>query len=243
MFTKKALACALIAASMIGATAIPPLALAATSFDIQLNFAPPPAQYERVPNPRAGYVWSPGHWQWNGNSARHVWVAGNWERARAGYAYRAPRWIERNGRWQFESSRWDRNRDGMPDRADANPYGEGFRTPPPAPRYERLPAARAGYAWSPGHWEWRSGRHEWIAGNWVQVRNGYAYTAPRWTENNGRWQFESRRWDRDRNRDSDRDGIPDRRDPTPMGDRRPGDRDGDGVPDRRDANPDNPYRR
>jgi hypothetical protein len=239
MSAKKVLACALISAGMIVAAASPMPSLAATSYDVQLNFAPPPARYERVPNPRAGYVWAPGHWQWNGNTARHVWVAGYWERARAGYAYRAPRWVERGGRWQYESSRWDRDGDGIPNREDATPYGEGFATAPPAPRYERVPAQRAGYAWSPGHWEWRSGRHEWIGGNWVQVRNGYAYTPARWTERNGRWQFESQRWDRD----SDRDGIPDRRDPTPMGGSRPGDRDGDGVPNRQDANPDNPNRR
>ena len=28
------------------------------------------------PAPRAGYIWSPGHWEWNGR--RHVWVAGRW---------------------------------------------------------------------------------------------------------------------------------------------------------------------
>ena len=239
MFTKQALVHAVFCAALTAAAATPLPVLAAVSFDVQLNFAPPPVQYERVPNPRAGYVWSPGHWEWSGSAYRHVWIAGNWERARNGYAYSAPRWVERNGRWQFENRRWDRNGNGIPDRAESTIYGDGFATAPPAPRYERVPAARAGYAWSPGHWEWRSGRHEWIAGNWVQVRNGYAYTAPRWAENNGRWRFESRRWDRD----SDRDGIPDRKDRTPLGGRQPGDRDGDGVPDRRDANPDNPYRR
>ena len=28
------------------------------------------------PAPRAGYIWSPGRWDWNGR--RHVWVAGHW---------------------------------------------------------------------------------------------------------------------------------------------------------------------
>jgi len=28
------------------------------------------------PAPREGYIWSPGHWEWNGR--RHVWVAGHW---------------------------------------------------------------------------------------------------------------------------------------------------------------------
>jgi len=28
------------------------------------------------PAPRPGYIWSPGHWEWN--ERRHVWVAGRW---------------------------------------------------------------------------------------------------------------------------------------------------------------------
>ena len=32
--------------------------------------------YEVVPAPRAGAIWSPGRWEWNGY--RHRWVAGHW---------------------------------------------------------------------------------------------------------------------------------------------------------------------
>jgi len=32
--------------------------------------------YEVVPPPRAGAIWSPGRWEWNGY--RHRWVAGHW---------------------------------------------------------------------------------------------------------------------------------------------------------------------
>ncbi len=118
MFTSKALSCALVFAGMIGAAATPLPSFAAASFDIQLNFAPPPRS-ERVPAARAGYTWSPGHWEWRGG--RHDWVPGNWVQGRAGYIYYAPRWVERNGRWQFESRRWNRDGDGVPDRRDAKP--------------------------------------------------------------------------------------------------------------------------
>ena len=215
MFTKKVLVSALLAAGMIGAGVATPLSsAAATSYDVQLNFGPPPVRREAVPAARAGYVWSAGHWQWSGSAYRHNWVPGHWERARAGYVYYAPRWFERDGRWHFAASRWDRDGDGVPNNVDATPYGGGLTTAPPPRRNEVVPVARAGYAWSPGHWEYRSGRHDWTAGQWVAVRTGYTYHEPQWVERNGRWHFEARRWDRD----------------------------ADGVPNNRDARPNNPNR-
>ncbi len=81
--------------------------------------APPPPRWERTPAPRPGYVWAPGHWEWQGN--RHAWVTGIWIEARPGYVYSAPNWIERNGRWEMEPGHWrshDRDHDGIPDRYD-----------------------------------------------------------------------------------------------------------------------------
>jgi hypothetical protein len=91
--------------------------------DIQLNFGPPADRYEAVPAPRHGYIWSPGHWQWNANNKRHFWTAGTWERDRPGYAYQRPQWVERDGRWHYQARRWDSDRDGIPDRRDPTPYG------------------------------------------------------------------------------------------------------------------------
>lgn len=116
MFTKKVLVSALFAVGMIGA--VTPLSSFA-QVEFQLNFGPPAARYEVVPAPRSGYVWSGGNWQWDGN--QHVWVAGNWQTARPGYAYSQPQWVERGGRWNYQSSRWDRDGDGVPDRKDARP--------------------------------------------------------------------------------------------------------------------------
>jgi hypothetical protein len=119
MFMKKVLVSVLFAAGMIGAVATPLSSVAAV--DVQLNFGPPANRHEAVPAPRHGYVWAPGHWQWNGN--RHVWVAGNWQRARPGYAYHAPAWVERDGRWHYTASRWDRDGDGIPNNRDRTPDG------------------------------------------------------------------------------------------------------------------------
>jgi hypothetical protein len=110
----------LVAAGMFGAAAAPTASLAAV--DVQLNYGPPAPRYEAVPPPRHGYVWAPGHWQWDGH--RHVWSEGHWLRAREGYVYHAPQWREHNGRWSYQASRWDRDGDGIPNRSDPTPNGE-----------------------------------------------------------------------------------------------------------------------
>jgi hypothetical protein len=115
---------------------------------------------------------------------------------------------------------------------------------PPAPRYEVVPAPRAGYIWQPGYYDWRNGRHVWVRGQWMRERKGYYWHPSRWEQRDGRWTLERGKWDRERwaeNRqdrrggggDRDRDGVPNRVDR---------DRDGDGVPNRYDAAPNNPRR-
>ena len=114
---------------------------------------------------------------------------------------------------------------------------------PPAPRYEVVPAPRAGYVWQPGFWDYSGDRHLWRKGYWVKERPGYYWHPSRWEHRDGRWYMEKGRWDRERyaynrgsgnpNGDRDRDGIPNRADR---------DRDNDGVPNRYDSRPDNPYR-
>jgi hypothetical protein len=91
------------------------------------------------------------------------------------------------------------------------------REAPPALRAERVPAARRGYVWAPGHWEWKRHRHVWVKGHWVRERRGYVYNAPTWEERDGRWVMQQGNWSRR-------------------------DRDGDGVRNRDDARPDNPNR-
>jgi hypothetical protein len=93
------------------------------------------------------------------------------------------------------------------------------REAPPAPRAERVPQARRGYVWAPGHWEWRNNRHTWVRGKWMRDRKGYLYNAPSWEQRDGRWQMMGGNWERTRR-----------------------DRDGDGVRNREDARPNNPNR-
>ena len=114
---------------------------------------------------------------------------------------------------------------------------------PPAPRYEVLPAPRAGYVWQPGYWDWRGDRHYWRKGYWVRERPGYYWHPSRWENSDGRWVMRPGGWHRERyayydNRgrgqgDRDRDGVPNKYDR---------DRDNDGVPNRYDDSPNNPRR-
>ena len=117
---KLAVTLAVGAASLLSlgaAVTIPTTAQAQPAIVIQTP--PPPPRVERVPPPRRGYVWAPGHYEWRGG--RHVWVRGDYVRARPGYAYRAPEWRERDGRWEYNRGRWDRDRDGVPNRIRPRP--------------------------------------------------------------------------------------------------------------------------
>ena len=128
---------------------------------------------------------------------------------------------------------------------------------PPAPRYEVVPAPRAGYVWDAGHYAWVNGTYMWMPGRWVEARSGYDWAPRRWVYNNGGWALVGGNWhprgvygDRDRDgipnyadnrnnnrpyayRDGDRDGVPNQYDR---------DRDNDGVPNRVDPRPNNWYR-
>ncbi len=87
-----------------------------TPAPVVVQHAPPPARYEAVPRPRP--------------RRNMVWVPGHWIKARPGYHYREPRWVEHGGRWELRAGRWDRDGvahrrdrdgDGVPNRHDRRP--------------------------------------------------------------------------------------------------------------------------
>jgi hypothetical protein len=122
MDNKKALAAALLAAGMLGGALMPQTASAA--IEVYVNAPPPAPRYERVPELQRGYVWSPGYWDYRHD--KHVWVKGSSVRERHGYQYEPHRWVERDGRWNLEHSRWnqtrnDRDGDGVPNNRDRKP--------------------------------------------------------------------------------------------------------------------------
>ena len=88
---------------------------------------------------------------------------------------------------------------------------------PPALRREAVPAARRGYEWIPGYWNWTGRKYVWVKGHYEKVRRGYVYARPEWRQGDNGWTLNRGGW-------------------------RAGDRDGDGVRNRDDARPNNPNR-
>lgn len=137
---KRTLAVAALLALAGGAGFAPLPAMAQPRVDVVIGAAPPPPRFERVPVARRGYVWAPGHWEWNGR--RHFWVSGVWLAERPGYVYSAPIWYQERGRWQMRPAGWahggpDRDRDGVPDRFE-RPHHDGDRNRDGIPdRFER----------------------------------------------------------------------------------------------------------
>ena len=66
---------------------------------------------------------------------------------------------------------------------------------PPAARVEVVPAARAGYIWAPGYWNWQGHRHEWVGGRWMHERHGHHWVNDNWDQRNGHWHYEKGHWD------------------------------------------------
>ena len=74
--------------------------LAAASASAQpLPYRPvPELRYERVPPPRRGFVWAPGHWRWDGRA--YFWVPGVYIAARPEYRF----WV--HGHWEQRGPNW-----------------------------------------------------------------------------------------------------------------------------------------
>jgi len=67
--------------------------------------SPPPPRVEKV-EPRDGYVWAPGYWEWNRVS--YHWVTGRYIFQRRRYHWVADQWEHAGGHWHYVRGRWDR---------------------------------------------------------------------------------------------------------------------------------------
>ena len=111
---KKVILAAMLAASL-GSVATP------ASADRGVRVAPPPPREEVIVE-RRGHVWAPGHWEYK--NGKYHWRKGHLVKARRGYHYAEPTWVERDGRWYREGGVWrrgDRDGDGVPNRVDRAP--------------------------------------------------------------------------------------------------------------------------
>jgi len=90
-------------AALIAVAATTPVV--AQSVNISIGTPPPAPIVETVPPPRAGFVWAPGFWRWEGE--RHVWMSGHWIEERVGHRWIPDHWIEGpNGGWRYVPGHW-----------------------------------------------------------------------------------------------------------------------------------------
>lgn len=94
-----------IIVAMLAIAAGVPVAGQAARLNVDIDVAPPPDRVEVVPAPRAGYVWAPGYYRWDGG--HHLWVKGHWIRGREGHQWVAHHWEHRGDRWHFEEGHWN----------------------------------------------------------------------------------------------------------------------------------------
>jgi len=79
---------------------------AQAAIGIDIDIAPPVPRVIVAPPPRAGFVWAPGYWRWNGHA--HVWHDGYWVHERPGYHWVADGWESRNGHYHYNRGHWER---------------------------------------------------------------------------------------------------------------------------------------
>jgi hypothetical protein len=79
---------------------------AAMCAEVIIKVAPPAPRTEvRVASPGAGYVWTPGYY--NYVNGAHVWVGGTWVLPpHPGARWVAHRWVRRHGGWVLAEGHW-----------------------------------------------------------------------------------------------------------------------------------------
>lgn len=125
----------LLLAALLVAAAIPAAAQVSVNINVPglVQVAPPAPRYERMPGPRSGQVWVPGHWQWTGRD--YQWRGGYWQAARPDYAYAPGGWVRVDDGWRWREGDWrraerheKRRKERRHDRDDG-PRG-GYHCPP-----------------------------------------------------------------------------------------------------------------
>lgn len=171
---------------------------------------PPPDQVEPV-TVRPGQVWIKGRWDWR--NGQWVWVSGRWEAERQGRTWSHGRWERRGNQWHWIEGTWVASSDPGggaepypepvvrdhrdPDRGRPMPGGGGYPTAAPPPlRTESYGAARSGYIWVSGHWDWRNGQWAWVDGHWERAQANKVWVPGRWELQGNYYVWIEGRWDR-----------------------------------------------
>ena len=133
--------------------------------------AAPPALREEKWEPRNGFVYIRGRWDWR--NGEWGWTAGHYEREREHKHWREARWENKGGSWVMVEGGWD----------DAPLVPAA--APPPL-REERF-EARHGFVFVKGRWDWHNGDWQWQPGHWEKERHGKRWRDATWENRNGQW--------------------------------------------------------
>ena len=80
-------------------------AAASSSGEIEIQIPPPPDRVVVVPEPREGFIYERGHYDWDGK--RYVWRDGEFIHKREGHVY-TPYALEHRGEhWYYRRGHWD----------------------------------------------------------------------------------------------------------------------------------------
>jgi hypothetical protein len=102
----RTLSLAAMLAVTLGALAGVHTSTAQAGVAVDIDIAPPAPRVIGAPPPRAGFVWAPGYWNWNGRG--HVWHEGYWVRERPGYHWVPDAWVSRGPHYHFQRGHWER---------------------------------------------------------------------------------------------------------------------------------------
>jgi|SRR5580658_310379 hypothetical protein len=89
--------------SALSLTAIVALTAPCFAAEITSDVVPPPARIERF-EPRDGYVWASGYWEWNGRS--YHWVSGAYMPERRGARWVPDEWEQVGPHWRRVAGHW-----------------------------------------------------------------------------------------------------------------------------------------
>ena len=153
---------------------------------------PPPPPVEHV-EPRRGFVWIEGNYDWR--DGRYVWAPGHFERARKGRRWHGGAWEWRGNHYAWAPGFWAEEVAASPPPPPEYVVQSPVAPPPPMPPQgpgqgvagqgrewspTPPPEPRHGFVWVPGAQEWRDGRYVWVEGRWERERSGDAWRAGHW---------------------------------------------------------------